>query len=131
MTITLQQLLGIELPIIQAPMAGAQGSAMAVAVCNAGGLGSLPGAMLSAEALGKELAAIKAQTSQPFNVNFFCHTPPESNAASEQREAAWRVALSPYTKSLTLTLRPFPPGRAGHRLPLSLPTCWHPSNLPW
>jgi len=45
----LQQLLGIELPIIQAPMAGAQGSALAVAVSNAGGLGSLPCAMLSPE----------------------------------------------------------------------------------
>jgi NAD(P)H-dependent flavin oxidoreductase YrpB (nitropropane dioxygenase family) len=39
---TLQALLGVELPIIQAPMAGFQGSALAVAVCNAGGLGSLP-----------------------------------------------------------------------------------------
>ena len=96
MTMTLQQLLAIDLPIIQAPMAGVQGSAMAVAVCNAGGLGSLPGAMLSAEALGKELAAITAQTSKPFNVNFFCHTPPAANAASALREAAWRAALDPY-----------------------------------
>jgi nitronate monooxygenase len=95
---TLQQLLAIDFPIIQAPMAGAQGSAMAVAVCNAGGLGSLPGAMLSADTLGKELAAIKAQTSQPFNVNFFCHTPPAANAASALREAAWRAALNPYYK---------------------------------
>jgi nitronate monooxygenase len=39
---TLQQLLGVELPIIQAPMAGVQGSALAVAVSNAGGVGSLP-----------------------------------------------------------------------------------------
>jgi nitronate monooxygenase len=93
---TLQQLLAIELPIIQAPMAGAQGSAMAVAVCNAGGLGSLPAAMLGADALGKELAAIKAQTSRPFNVNFFCHTPPAADSASRQREAAWRAVLAPY-----------------------------------
>ena len=47
---TLQDLLGIELPIIQAPMAGVQGSALAVAVSNAGGLGSLPCAMLSLDA---------------------------------------------------------------------------------
>ena len=114
MTITLQQLLGIELPIIQAPMAGVQGSAMAVAVCNAGGLGSLPGAMLSAEALSKELAAIKVQTSQPFNMNFFCHTPPASNAASAQREAAWRAALEPYYKEFGIdaTAIPAGPGRA-------------------
>ena len=90
---TLQQLLGIELPIIQAPMAGVQASALAVAVSNAGGLGSLPAAMLSLDMLRQELAAIRAQTAKPFNVNFFCHTPPEPDAA---REAAWRTTLAPY-----------------------------------
>ena len=111
---TLQQLLGIELPIIQAPMAGVQGSAMAVAVCNAGGLGSLPGAMLSADALGKELAAIQAQTSRPFNVNFFCHAPPAANAASRQREAAWQAVLDPYYKEFGIDASAIAagPGRA-------------------
>jgi nitronate monooxygenase len=90
---TLQQLLGIELPIIQAPMAGAQGSALAIAVCNAGGLGSLPCAMLTPESMRAELAAIRSQTNKPFNVNFFCHTPPVPDAA---REAVWRAALAPY-----------------------------------
>ncbi|MFL6236541.1 MAG: NAD(P)H-dependent flavin oxidoreductase [Thermoanaerobaculia bacterium] len=90
---TLQQWLGIELPVIQAPMAGVQGSALAVAVCNAGGLGSLPCAMLGAGAMRKELEAIRAQTSRPYNVNFFCHTPPEFDAG---REAAWRALLAPY-----------------------------------
>src|SRR5499433_2007726 len=68
--VTLRQLLGIDLPIIQAPMAGAQGSAMAIAVSNAGGLGSLPCAMLSLEAMRNELATIKAQTDRPFNDRF-------------------------------------------------------------
>ncbi len=77
---TRQDLLGIELPIVQAPMAGVQGSALAVAVCNAGGLGSLPCAMLSLETMRNELAAIKRQTGKPFNVNFFCHVPPTPNA---------------------------------------------------
>ena len=90
---TLQQLLGIELPIIQAPMAGAQGSALAVAVSDAGGLGSLPCAMLDVDGIRKELTAIRAQTSKPFNVNFFCHTQPDVSA---EREAAWRTALAPY-----------------------------------
>jgi nitronate monooxygenase len=90
---TLQSLVGIEWPIIQAPMAGVQGSALAVAVCNAGGLGSLPCAMLTPDALRQELAAIRAQTARPFNVNFFCHTPPSTTA---EREAAWRAALAPY-----------------------------------
>lgn len=92
---SLEELLGIELPIIQAPMAGVQGSALAVAVSNAGGLGSLPCALLSNDTLLSELAAIKAGTSRPYNVNFFCHAPPEADAA---REAGWRAALAPYYK---------------------------------
>ncbi len=108
---TLQQLLGIELPIIQAPMAGVQGSALAIAVSNAGGLGSLPCAMLGLDALRSELAAIKARTDQPFNVNFFCHAPP---APSAEREAAWRVALAPYYKEYGIDPDTIPagPGRA-------------------
>ena len=89
----LQQQLGIELPIIQAPLAGVQGSALALAVCNAGGLGSLPCAMLSPDALRAELQALRTGTDRPFNVNFFCHVPPPPDAA---REAAWREALAPY-----------------------------------
>ena len=89
----LQRLLGIELPIIQAPMAGVQGGALAVAVSNAGGLGSLPCAMLGVDAMRRELAAIKAASARPFNVNFFCHTSP---AQSPEREAAWRAALAPF-----------------------------------
>lgn len=91
--LTLRELLGVELPIIQAPMAGAQGSALTIAVSNAGGLGSLACAMLSTEVLRAELAAIRSQTTKPFNVNFFCHTPPEADAS---REAAWRSTLAPY-----------------------------------
>src|SRR5438128_869890 len=94
---TLQQLFGIELPIIQAPMAGVQGSALAVAVSNAGGLGSLPCAMLGVDAMAKELGAIREQTDRPFAVNFFCHVPPTPN---EAREAVWRDALSQYYKEL-------------------------------
>ncbi len=95
----LQTLLGIELPLIQAPMAGVQGSALALAVSNAGGLGSLPCAMLGVDAMRAELAAIRAQSSKPFNVNFFCHAPSMPNA---EREAAWRAALSPYYKEFGL-----------------------------
>ncbi len=90
---TLQQLLGVELRIVQAPMAGVQGSALAVAVSNAGGLGSLPCAMLSLDSMHAELAAMKAQTDKPFNVNFFCHTQP---APDPEREAVWRATLAPY-----------------------------------
>ena len=89
----LQELLGIDLPIIQAPMAGVQGSELAVAVSNAGGLGSLPCAMLTPDGIGQELSAIRSGTSRPFNVNFFCHTPPEP---SPERETLWRETLSRY-----------------------------------
>jgi nitronate monooxygenase len=108
---TLQQIAGIELPVIQAPMAGVQGSALAVAVSNAGGLGSLPCAMLSLDAMRSELTAIRAQTKRPFNVNFFCHAPPAVDAA---RESAWRSALAPYYKELGIDIDSVPagPGRA-------------------
>src|SRR5439155_12960249 len=105
----LQDLFGIERPIIQAPMAGVQGSALALAVSNAGGLGSLPCAMLGLDALRAELAAIKAQTSKPYNINFFCHQAP---APSPERESAWRGALAPYYKELGLDGSTVPAGAA-------------------
>jgi nitronate monooxygenase len=86
-------LFGTALPIVQAPMAGVQGSALATAVGEAGGLGSLPSALSSVEQLRAEIAAVRARTRRPFNVNFFCHTPPTPD---EAREAAWRAALAPY-----------------------------------
>ncbi len=107
----LSELLNIELPIIQAPMAGAQGHALAVAVSNAGALGSIGCAMLSIEALRSELGAIRTGTRNPFNVNFFCHVPP---AHSAQRESAWRAALLPYYSKYGIDPEKIPagPGRA-------------------
>ncbi len=104
---TLQQLLGIELPIIQAPLAGVQAGALAIAVSNAGGLGSLPAAMLSLDVLRQELTGIRAQTNKPFNVNFFCHTPPEPDA---HREAAWRATLAPYYREHGIDATAIAPG---------------------
>lgn len=108
---TLQQLLGIELPIVQAPMAGVQDHWLAVAVCNAGGLGSLPCAMLSHDQLRAELTALSAQTTRPYNVNFFCHVQPEPDPA---REAAWRDVLAPYYAEYGIDPDTIPagPGRA-------------------
>src|SRR6202161_4432580 len=93
MMMRLSRLLDIEVPIIQAPMAGVQGSALAIAVSKAGGLGSLPCAMLNLDAMRAELTAIRAATERPFNVNFFCHEPSEPDP---KREEAWRTALAPY-----------------------------------
>ncbi len=76
MAMRLQSTLGIELPLIQAPMAGVQDSALVIAVSNAGGLGSLPCATLTPDALRAELAQIRAQTTLHYNINVFCHRPP-------------------------------------------------------
>ena len=89
----LLDLIGIDLPIIQAPMAGANGSAMAIAVSEAGGLGSLPCAMLDAATARAEIGVIRQQTAKPVNVNFFCHRPP---APDPDRDAAWKRYLAAY-----------------------------------
>jgi nitronate monooxygenase len=104
--------LDTDLPIIQAPMAGVQGSALAVAVSNAGGLGSLPAAMLAPDDLRDEITAVLAQTSSPYNVNFFCHTPPPPD---EIREARWRTRLAPYYRELSVD--PHSIGAGPGRLP--------------
>ena len=103
--------LGIEFPLIQAPMAGVQGSALCIAVSNAGGLGSLPCAMLTPEGLREELERITRGTGKPYNVNFFCHTPP---AIDVEREAAWRQALMPCFEEFGIDPAGLPagPGRA-------------------
>jgi len=87
------KLFGIELPIIQAPMAGAALSDMVVAVSEAGGLGSLACALLSVENARKELEIIRQKTSHPINTNFFCHQPPQEDHA---REISWRQRLNAY-----------------------------------
>ncbi len=89
-------LLGISQPLIQAPMAGVQGSSLAIAVSEAGGLGSLPCAMLSPEQIRAEIEAIRAATAKPYNLNFFCHASPPASVATPEREAAWRALLEPY-----------------------------------
>ncbi|MFP8779995.1 NAD(P)H-dependent flavin oxidoreductase [Hydrogenophaga sp. RWCD_12] len=111
---TLLALLGTEVPLIQAPMAGVQGAALAIAVSNAGGLGSLPGAMLTPEALQTELTALTRGTTHPWNLNFFCHTPPVPDA---DREARWRETLAPFYAEAGLDIQSVPAG-AG-RVPFS------------
>jgi nitronate monooxygenase len=90
-------------------MAGAQGSALAIAVSNAGGLGALPGAMLTPDALRDEIVRITTNTAKPYNVNFFCHTPP---AADDSREAKWRELLAPYYREFGIDPAAIQPGPA-------------------
>ena len=95
----IQDLLGIETPIIQAPMAGFALSAMVIAVSEAGGLGSLGCAVLNADQIRAELSLIRQGTSRPINVNFFCHRPPEVDS---ERELVWRERLASYYIELGL-----------------------------
>ena len=111
-------LFGIELPIVQAPMAGSTGFEMAVAVSEAGGLGSLPCALLSVEQARSELDIIQRQTSRPINVNFFCHQPPRVDPG---REAKWRRRLESYFVELGLDSNaPFP---SANRAPFDEKMC--------
>ena len=111
-------LFGIELPILQAPMAGAVLAEMAVAVAEAGGLGALPAALLDAEGFRTQFGRIRQRTGRPINVNFFCHRRPEPDPA---REMAWKARLAPYYRELGLD--PAAPTPAGHRAPFDAGFC--------
>ena len=107
----MQKFLDLEIPVVQAPMAGVQLGALAAAVSAAGGLGSLPCAVITSEAMAREIELIRARTSRPYNVNFFCHVPPAPDA---KREAAWREALAPYYREQGIDPATIPagPGRS-------------------
>lgn len=110
-------LVGIRHPIIQAPMVG-QTATLAASVSAAGGLGSLACATLTPDQVRSEVSAIRQRTDSPFNVNFFCHTPP---APDEGRDAAWRKRLAPYYSELGLD--PDAPSNAATRAPFDARMC--------
>ena len=87
----LLDLFGITVPIVQAPMAGAQDAALAIAASRGGGLASIPCALLTVETARDQIAAFRAVTDGPLNLNFFCHQP-----ADGFDDSAWRAALAPY-----------------------------------
>ena len=82
---------GAALPIVQAPMAGAGGTALAIGAIKGGGVGSLPCAMLTPDEVRAQVAAVRAAAQGPLNLNFFCHAMPE-----EVNDSAWRALLAPY-----------------------------------
>ncbi|KAB0568998.1 nitronate monooxygenase [Pseudomonas palleroniana] len=90
-------LLGIDVPIIQAPMAVGTTTAMVIAASQAGALGSMPAAALSLEQLREALTTLRQADVRPINVNFFCHQPP---AADEARDRRWKALLEPYYREL-------------------------------
>jgi nitronate monooxygenase len=111
-------LVGIDHPIVQAPMAGANLGAMAIAVSRAGGLGSLPCGMLNVEQARAEINVIRQQTDRPINVNFFCHDLPKLDDAREHR---WRDRLAPYYAEFGLD--PTLPTGGGNRVPFDAAMC--------
>ena len=112
-------LLHIDVPILLAPMAGPGLAELAIAVAEAGGLGSLPTALISADQVRTELATFRARvSSRPINLNFFCHTPPAPDPA---RDAAWRDRLAPYYRELGLD--PSAPIKPGARAPFDDALC--------
>lgn len=88
----LLDLLGLDVPIIQAPMAGTSSPDMAAAVANAGGLGSIAVGAIDAGAARTMIAAVRERTKRAFNVNLFCHRPATPDA---RIDAAWIERLRP------------------------------------
>ena len=115
----LLDLFGIDHPIVCAPMAGAMDAELAIAVAQAGGLGSLPSALLNPEKLRAQAAQFAAGApGKPVNLNFFVHPPAVPNNA---REHAWREALAPYYKELGID--PNAPVPVSNRAPFDSALC--------
>jgi nitronate monooxygenase len=114
----LLDLLGIELPIVLAPMAGAMDWELAAEAAEAGACGSLPCAMLSPAQVREQVAKIRERTRKPISLNFFCHTPPAPNNA---REHAWRERLQPYYRELGID--PSAPLPSSNRAPFDAQFC--------
>jgi nitronate monooxygenase len=115
----LLDLFHIEHPIIQAPMAISSDVELAVAVAEAGGLGSLPAGAIDAETLRVHIATLRERApGKPVNVNFFTHRQPTPNNA---REAAWREALKPYY--VEFGIDPNAPVTSANRAPFNAAHC--------
>jgi nitronate monooxygenase len=90
---TLLELLDVDLPIVQAPMAGVSTPELAAAVSNAGALGSLGVGATDAEGARKMIAAFRERSQRSLNVNVFCHEPARADPAVE---VAWLEYLRPH-----------------------------------
>lgn len=111
-------LFGIELPIVLAPMAGPGTAELAMAVSEAGGLGSMPCAQLSVAEIRGAMETIRRKSARPINLNFFCHIPP---AFDRDRDLAWRAKLKPFY--LELGLDPDVPLAPPSRKPFDSDAC--------
>jgi nitronate monooxygenase len=115
---TLTDLLGLELPIVQAPMAGANGVDMAVAVSNAGGLGSLPCAMSGSDKVEADLQQFRKLSDRPVNLNFFCH---QSNGIDSDEQQRWHDRLFAYYNEFGV--HPSDVGQGASRAPFDEQMC--------
>ncbi len=101
----LLDLLGLEIPIIQAPMAGSDSVALARSVSSTGALGSLACALLSADQIREAARAIQQDMRRPFNLNFFCHTMEAPDSLARER---WKRFLRAHYKRLALDIEEVP-----------------------
>ena len=118
----LLDLLEIELPIIQAPMAGSDSPALAAEVSRAGGLGSLAGALLPPQKLREAVDAIRAITPRPINLNFFCHD--MTSSPDPAQVARWKQVLRPHYQRWGSTSRTLLPRRYECRSTLRRARWW-------
>lgn len=114
----LLDLFQIEVPLVQAPMAGVQDADIAIGAAQGGALGSLPCAMWSVEKAREQINIMRQRVAAPLNLNFFCHTPVE---ADPQREAAWRRRLAGYYGEYGVD--PQAPVAAANRAPFDEAMC--------
>jgi nitronate monooxygenase len=89
----LLDLLKLEIPIIQAPMAGFDSVALARGVSSAGALGSLACALLSPDEVREAAGALRQGMTRPFNLNFFCHAMEAPDIVATQK---WKTFLKPH-----------------------------------
>jgi nitronate monooxygenase len=92
-------------------MASAATPALAAAVSDAGGLGALGSSMLPVDELRRETAELRERTERPFQLNFFCHVPPEVSGELAERA---REYFAPLYDELGLGDPPQPRAPAVH-----------------
>src|SRR5215471_14237991 len=114
----LLDLLKIEIPIIQAPMAGSDSVALARSVSSTGALGSLACALLSPEAVREAMRALRHEMARPFNLNFFCHAMEAPDSAAIEK---WKSFLRPHYERWSLDIDSVAEGRL--RLPFDEQMC--------
>jgi nitronate monooxygenase len=107
-------LVGVEQPIVQAPMAGAAGVELCIAAIEGGALGSLPCGMLAPEQVRSQVGEVRRAVDGPINLNFFCHRMP-----AEVDDAAWRALLAPFYRGFGVT----PSNGGAMRLPFDEAMC--------